>query len=266
MTSTKQIELSVFTKPWKMPLPELGAFVARLGFDAIELPVRPGFQVEPDRVGAGLPVAARQLADFGVRIASISGPLDEPTLAACAETGVRINRVCESISPDAYMAGEAALRSKYDALIPLLDKYGVTVGVQNHIGPSVCNAMGLRHLLEGYDRRHVAAVWDAAHNALSGEEPETAIDIVWDFLCMVNLKNAFWLRRNGPEAQNSEWSPYWTTGRHGLASWPRVAAELRKRGYTGVICLTAEYTDEGSVDRLIAEDIAYARSLFEWGL
>jgi len=29
-----------------------------------------------------------------------------------------------------------------------------------------------------------------------------------------------------------------------------------------VVCLTAEYTDGDSVNRLIAEDIAYAKSLF----
>jgi hypothetical protein len=29
------------------------------------------------------------------------------------------------------------------------------------------------------------------------------------------------------------------------------------------VCLTAEYSDEAAVERLIAEDIAFARSLFE---
>jgi hypothetical protein len=29
-----------------------------------------------------------------------------------------------------------------------------------------------------------------------------------------------------------------------------------------VVCLTAEYSDEASVNRLIAEDMAYAKSLF----
>ncbi len=122
--------------------------------------------------------------------------------------------------------------------------------------------MGLRHLMEKYDRKHIAAVWDAAHNALNGEEPELGIDIIWDHLCMVNLKNAYWQRRNGPEAEVAEWGVYWTSGRQGLASWPRVVAELKRRNYNGVVCLTAEYSDEHAVDRLIAEDIAFAKSLF----
>jgi hypothetical protein len=97
---------------------------------------------------------------------------------------------------------------------------------------------------------------------MCGEEPEYAIDIIWSQLRMVNLKNVFMKRQTGPEAADVVWKPYWTSGRQGLASWPRVVAELKRRNYSGVICLTAEYSDEEDVDRLIAEDIVYAKSLF----
>jgi len=79
---------------------------------------------------------------------------------------------------------------------------------------------------------------------------------------MVNLKNAFWLRTNGPEADCAEWKYYFTSGKQGLASWPRIIRYLKKRGYQGVICLTAEYSAHDQVDRLIAEDIAYVKKLF----
>jgi sugar phosphate isomerase/epimerase len=258
----QRIRLTVFTKPWRMPLPELAAHVSALGFDGVELPVRPGYPVDPENVGAELSRAVAILGDRGIRIDSIAGPTDERTIAACADCGVPVIRVCLEIRRgEGYMAGEARLRRELDALLPLLDQYGVTLGVQNHSGAYVCNAMGLRSLLTGYDPRRVAAVWDAAHNALNGEEPEMALDIVWPWLRMVNLKNAFWRRTRGPEAEVVEWSPYWTSGRQGIASWPRVACELRRRGYAGVVCLTAEYSDEASVDRLVAEDLAFARSL-----
>ncbi|HLV79175.1 MAG TPA: sugar phosphate isomerase/epimerase family protein [Chthonomonadaceae bacterium] len=261
--SQTSVRFSVFTKPWKtLLLPELASKVSRMGFDGVELPVRPGFQVTPEHVGRDLPVAVKMLADHGLKIESVAGPTDEPTMAACAELGIPIIRICVGIEPEGYMATEVALQREYDALVPLLAKYGVTLGIQNHCGQSVSNAMGLRHLIEKYDPKQVAAVWDAAHNALDGEEPELAVDIVWSLLCMVNLKNAFWQRANGPEAEVAAWQPYWTSGRQGLASWPRVAAELKRREYKGVVCLTAEYTDEESVDRLIAEDIAFAKSLF----
>jgi sugar phosphate isomerase/epimerase len=258
------IEFTVFTKPWPdKSLAELGRFVHGLGFDAVELPVRPGFQVEPAAVAGGLPEAARILREEGVRIASIAGPTDEAALAACADAGVPIVRVCVHIPPDeGYMAAEARLQREYDALLPLLDKHGVTLGIQNHCDRFVANAMGIRHLIEKYPASRVAAVWDAAHAALNGEDPELGLDIVWSHLCMVNLKNAYWRRTSGTEAVDVGWRPHWTTGPQGLASWPRVAVELRRRQWSGVLCLTAEYSDEESVDRLIAEDLAFARGLF----
>jgi len=258
------VTFSVFTKPWKMPVAELGRLVKGLGFDGIELPVRPGYQVLPENVRRDLPKAAKQLADFGLKIASVAGPTDEATIAACAESGVPTIRICIGTGDEGYLAGEARLQREFDALVPLLDKHGVQLGIQNHVGRNdVCNAMGLLHLIGKYDPKHIAAVWDAGHNGLCGEEPESALDIVWSHLCMVNLKNALWRRVTGPEAEWVQWQAYWTSGRQGLSPWPRVAAELKRRNYGGVVCLTAEYSDEASVNRLIAEDIAFARSLFE---
>lgn len=256
---------TVFTKPWKTKsLPELARFVRDLGFDGVELPVRPGFQVEPENITTGLPEAARIFADHGVRIGTLAGPTDEVTIAACAAAGVPIIRVCESIDRSVgYLATEKRLREGYDALIPTLDAHGVAIGVQNHCDFCVNNAMGLLHLLEGYDPKHVCAILDQAHNGLNGEPPELAIDIVWSHLRVANFKSAFWVRGNGPEAAEATWKPHWTTGRHGLAQWTRTVRELKKRAFEGDICLTAEYSDDEHVETLIAEDILYIKQLFD---
>jgi len=262
MSNNASLQFSVFTKPWRMPLPDLARFVSGLGFDGIELPVRPGFQVEPEHIGRDLPHAVRLLADFGLTITSVAGTTDAATITACAECQIPLLRTMVPIGPEGYMAAEEQARREYDVLLPLLQSSGVMIGVQNHSGRYVCHALGLRRLLDGYAPRLVGAVWDAAHTALNGEEPELALEIVWPCLALVNLKNAFWRPVSGPETTPVAWEAYWTDGRHGLASWPRVAAELKRRGYAGPVCLTAEYTDEHSADRLIAEDLAYARLLF----
>ena len=261
------IDFTVFTKSWKtMPLDELGGFVASLGFDGVELPVRPGFQVTPGNVAKGLPEAAKILGDHGVKIGTIAGPTDEATVAACAEAGVPIIRVCVGIDAGlGYMGTMAKLRKEYDAMVPMLGRYGVAVGIQNHCGRSVANAMGIRYLIEKYDPKHFCAVLDQAHCGLDGEMAELAIDIVWSHLRVVNLKSAFWQRATGPEAPVAEWKHYWTTGRHGMAEWPTVAAELRRRGFQGDVCLTAEYSDHDRVHELVKEDLAFAKALFEEG-
>jgi hypothetical protein len=58
------------------------------------------------------------------------------------------------------------------------------------------------------------------------------------------------------------WQTVWTKGRDGLADWPRVARELRRRDWRGNLCLHAEYTDEDRVDELIRQDLAYPRTVY----
>ena len=151
--STGGFTFSVFTKPWKTkPLPELGAFVKKLGFDAVEFPVREGHQIEPKDVGRGLPKGAKILANEGIRIASVAGPTAERTIAACAEAGVPIIRICPGMGDEAgYMAAEARLQREFNRIGPVLAQHGVAIGVQNHCGRSVTSAMGIRHLIEKYD-------------------------------------------------------------------------------------------------------------------
>jgi len=89
------------------------------------------------------------------------------------------------------------------------------------------------------------------------------MDMVESYICQVSFKNAFYRRTNELETEIAEWEKCWTTGRHGLCSWPAAIAELRKRQYVGNVVLAAEYDDEGSVERLTCEDLAFIRSLFE---
>jgi len=265
------VNFSVFTKPWKtQSFGELARLVRGFGFDAVELPVRPGYQVQPEAMETGLKKAIQAFADEGIVVKSVAAPTDgvrpgftADLIAACAENDVPLIRVFPFIRPgEPYLEGEARVQKELESLLPLLEQCRVTVGVQNHCGPCFTGAMHLRHLIERFDPKRIGAILDAGYTGLSGEEPEHAIDMVWSHLCMVNFKNAFRKLRTGPEAEQAEWQVYWTSGRHGLSDWRRYAAELKKRQWRGTACLTAEYSDPNAVDRLIADDLRYARSLF----
>ncbi|MCL4858971.1 MAG: sugar phosphate isomerase/epimerase [Caldilineaceae bacterium] len=259
---------ALFVKPWKpLSIPEVGAHVRRLGFEWIELPVRPGFAVEPAQIERALSQAVRLLGELGVRVLNVTValPLDDERLyAACAEAGVGMNRVIFGRHGLPYWEAEAQARRQLDGALPFCERYGVQIGVQHHYGDSLpVNSMGLYNLVKDYNPRHVGAIWDPAHNALQGEDADSGLDMVRSHLCVVNLKNAYWRRVNGPEAEVATWDVYWTSGRQGRASWPAVAAKTKQMGYTGPICFSAEYSAEHDVDRLIVADLAFARSL--WG-
>ena len=86
-------QLAVFTKPWKaLPLPQLARHIQSLGFDLIELPVRPGFQVEPATIERDLPAAVKLLGEHGIRVLNVTAdlPLDDERLySACAQAGIK---------------------------------------------------------------------------------------------------------------------------------------------------------------------------------
>jgi len=260
--SDAKVTWAVFTKPWTVPLPELGRLVSGMGFNGIELPAREGYPVNPENLTKMLPEAVKILGDHGVKICSVTGPATEEAITAYGAAGIPILRVMVPDLAD-YRATEAAARKDYDRMLPMLERHNVKVGVQNHSGGYICNATTLLHLIEGYDPERIGAVLCVGHCALNGEPITKAIDIIWPHLAMVFFKNAFWRRTNGPEAEVASWGPHWTAGRHGLQSWPTVAAELKKRGYRGVINLNAEYSDMSMVNRLATEDLQFAKSLFQ---
>lgn len=261
-------EFAVFVKPWRdLSLAKLALHVRELGFDMIELPVRPGFQVEPERIEEDLPAAVKLLGDLGIRVVNVTValPLDDERLyAACAASGIGMNRVIfKRVSPS-YWESEAAARKQLDAVLPLCEQYGVKIGVQHHYGGSVpINAMGLYNLVKDYDPRWVGAIWDAAHNALQGEDAQTGLELVKSHLCMVNLKNAYWRRTNPPDGSPTQWGAYFSAGPHGRTSWAEVAQGVKQVGYTGPLTFSAEYTDDNYTDRLLEADLAFARKLFD---
>lgn len=259
-----KLKYSVFTKPWRTPsVSELAEKVQKLGFDGIEFPLREGYQLNPENAEKGLPQLARQLADYGLKIYSVASTTDERVFAGCAEAGVEMIRVMTEIrAEEGYVASERREQAYLNSLIPLCEKYNVKVGVQQHYGDCVIDAAGLRTLLEGVASDQIGAIWDAAHDALTGQRPEYGLDMLWNRLVMVNFKNAFYRRVNGPEAEIAEYERYFTLGSQGMASWSNAAQYLIERQYEGVITLTAQYDDEERVDQYLAEDLIYAKTLF----
>ncbi|MFD0982716.1 TIM barrel protein [Tropicimonas aquimaris] len=233
----------VFTKPWMEPLPELAGKLAGLGFGGVELAVRPGYQVEPENVNADLPGAVRLLAEHGLKTASIASDPDEATIEACGAAGVGIIRLCAPIDMEAgYLASIDHHRRRFDAPLPVLERTGVAIGVQNHYGEHVGSALGLAHLLSGYDPKQVCAVLDMAHCAVDGEPVCIAVDIARPHLNgLVNFKSACHLRANGPEME-AEYVVHWTTHDHGGYNWRDLVGALHGVGFAGAFCIPAEYS------------------------
>jgi sugar phosphate isomerase/epimerase len=267
-----EIKLGVFTKPWNDAIEAVADRMNKLGVEAIELPIRPGYQVTPETVTTALPTVVRTLEKRGLTICSVAAPLDATIIAACGDSGIPIVRTMVGIdlAKGGYAKSIANARARYDQLIPLLERTKVRIGVQNHSGNSIGSAIGLFHLMERYDPRHVCAILDMAHCGVAGEPTEACVDLLWDRMPnLVNFKNAYRERINGPEEEEAVFRTHWTTGRHGAFSWSGLVAELRQRNFSGTFVLPGEYSDPGGEPQrmgddvlpFLAADVAYLRSL-----
>ena len=238
--------ITVFTKPWKdLEISALADLIAELGFNGIELPVRPGFQVEPDTIEETLPLAFEQFQQRGLSIYSVAGDCDLRTARACANAGVPVLRTMLKITPEkSYMEHVNDFRILCQELSEALEGTETTVGLQNHCDEFVTSAIGLIHAIDPLPSSQVSAVLDLGHTGLDGELEEIAIDIAWPRLSLINLKNAVRFE-DGKDADGATiWNRTWVPGREGYTSWKNALAELGRRNYSLPICLTCEYKDE----------------------
>jgi sugar phosphate isomerase/epimerase len=263
-------KLAVFTKPWKDDsLEALADRLAGFGFQGIELPVRDGYQINPGNYRETLSKAAAVLGAKNVSIESVAGAVDEDLIKALGQSGIKILRIMLGADPKKnYLEQEEAYYRQVSGLLPALKDSGVTLGVQNHFGNFLgCSAAGLMRFVSRFPKETVGAVLDLAHCAICGEITEFALDIAASHLVMVNLKSGYRRRVNYATAAEAEWKTVWVGARHGTLSWKHAAEELKKRNYSGPICLTAEYSGadkplEGEeAYALIKEDLAYWKSL-----
>jgi sugar phosphate isomerase/epimerase len=235
---------SVFTKPWSgLPGDELGRLVAGLGFTGAEVPVRDTAYVTPSIAEAELPKFTAQLRSEGVEPISIASDLSESAFAACAEAGVPLIRIMADLGPDGYAASVRRTRELLEKTAGLTEQYGVQVGVQPHHGHFVSSSLGVLQLLDGLPRERFLVIWDAAHDALAGDDPAVTLDLVSDRLGIVNLKNVTYLATTPTDDLGGSWKPHFVQAEDGLSNWSAVFRQLATQSYTGPICLTGQYSD-----------------------
>ncbi|GAB3924063.1 hypothetical protein GCM10029976_015230 [Kribbella albertanoniae] len=244
---------SVFTKPWAgLPGNELGRLIAGLGFAGAEIPVRDTAYVTTATAEAELPTFTKQLRAEGIEPISVASDLTEPVFAACAAAGVRMIRIMAPLGDDGYAASVRRNREQLEASAVLAERYGVQVGVQPHHGRFVSSTLGVMQLLDGLPE-HFRLVWDAAHDALAGDDPAITIELGAARLGIVNLKNAEY-RKNA-----RSWRTHFGQADEGMSDWTAVHAALVRAEYSGPVCLTAQYSDlTVSVGERVRKDLQTA--------
>ena len=172
-------KINVFSKhlQW-VGYDEMAKFTAEIGFDGVDLTVRPKGHVEPADVERDLPKAAEACDKYGIEmgmmttaIKSADDPTTEPIVKTAARLGVKVYRLgwykynfTKSI-PDNLKEFSVELQK----IGELNAKYGIVGDYQNHSGTSAGSAVwDIHEMIKDLNTKWIGVQYDIRHAMVEG--------------------------------------------------------------------------------------------------
>jgi len=240
-----------FTKPVQdLSFEQTAAFCTDVGWDGIELALRAGGHVLPERVDEDLPKMCAALRARGkdvlVLATDIRGgkePLTEPLLRAAVRSNVRLYRLAARryrenvpISPQIV-----EFRAQLKDLAAMNKSLGVTGLLQNHSGNGYVGSAvwDIHSLIENIDPHELGVHFDIGHATVeSGLSWPTAFALVKDRVGAAIVKDFTW-KTAAAGGGEVAWCPI---GK-GMVN-PKFFTQLRASGFAGPITMQFEYPFE----------------------
>ena len=170
--------ICVFTRVFDTLGTDMFSFLSDAGFQGIDLTVRSGGFVAPEKVEKELPAAVRNAQRKGLSVPMIAtaivngaDPLAERILKTAAACGVKYYRTGyynydSRLSIDQNLE---AFKRNFLSLCELNARYGLQACYQNHVGGAFGGSIwDLWYVIRGIDSRHVGCQYDIRHAVAEG--------------------------------------------------------------------------------------------------
>ncbi len=246
----KKLKVSIFSKHLLFVQgEELPRTAAEVGFDAIDLAVRKGGHVEPERVRQELPGLVALIRKHGLDVPMITTdiidtttPYTEDILRTMAELGIRYYRW------GGYKyAGSAPVITQLDAMKPRVAKlaamnaqYKTCAMYHTHSGVDLVGASfwDLHHLLDGMDPNAVAVNFDIGHATVEGGLGGwiNNFRVTQDHLRGIAVKDFLW----GKDSKGN-WQPQWKPLGEGMVKLPEFFRMVGAANFDGPLQIHFEY-------------------------
>lgn len=265
VASANRPVLCLFSKHLpKLNYAELAHTVKQMGFDGVDLTVRPEGHVLPEFAAQDLPRAVETIRAQGLAVpmittslTSASDPAAQPTLTTAGRLGVPYFK----LGYWQYQAGvpiESRLqqvRHNVAGIVAIAKEHGVAAGYHNHSGNYVGAAVwDIRSIIGDMDPKWIGYYFDPCHATAEGGEGgwQISLRMAIERIKMVAIKDFYWEKRAG------KWEMRMCPLGEGMVRWPEVFAELRSAQFTGPISLHMEYEAADEI-AAIARDFAFLR-------
>jgi len=253
---------------------DLASAVIDMGYDAIDLTVRPAGHVLPERVTDDLPRALDTIRAKGTSVAMIttglvsaSDPTARTILQAASRAGIKL------VKPGYWKyalkdvrAEVAGMARDLTGLAAMAKEYGVELGVHNHTGNIGASIWDLAPHIDALDARSIGYYFDPRHAVVEGGGVgwKTATLLVAPRLKMIAVKDFYWEKHDG------SWRIKSCPIGEGMVDWPWFASTIVASKFAGPISVHFEYEIPGATPKDVQQntisagkrDLAFIRQRF----
>ena len=258
--------LCIFSKHMaKLSLEQLGKTAKQMGFDGVDLTVRPGGHVLPERAVTELPRAAEiiragglQLPMISTAITSSADPVARPLLTAAGKLNISCWKAgYVRYDFDHFDRSIRQTREMAADLASLSGDCGIACGIHNHSGNNIGTALwDTFRAIEYLDPKWIGFYFDPGHATIEGGLAGWRLSqaLVMPRLKMVAVKDFYWVKEDG------KWEPRWCPLGEGMVNWAEVFKVFAAARYSGPVSLHLEYEAPDEM-AAIAKDLDYLKKL-----
>lgn len=228
---------------------ELAQTAAEIGFDGIDITVRKGGHIEPERVRQELPGLVAIIRKHGLEVPMITTdivdtttPYTEDILRTMADLGIHHYRWGGLKYTDnmPIIAQLEAMRPGVEKLAALNAKYKAGAMYHTHSGVNLVGASfwDLYVLLKGVDPNAAGVNFDIGHAVVEGGLGGwiNNFRITTDHLRGIAVKDFVWAKN-----AKGTWQPQWTPLGEGMVKFPQFFTMVAASGFNGPLQLHFEY-------------------------
>lgn len=224
---------------------DMARLAYKIGFTGIDLTVRPGGHVLPERVKKDLPVAVDQIRAEGVEVPMITtgitdprDPLTRDILETAGKLDIDVYRTgwfrYQKGVPAANILAEA--REQMGELQVINKANNIAASYQNHAGLYVgSSGWDLLKIIDGLDPRWTGVQFDIRHAMVEG--PDTwpvFLEILSPYINSLDLKDYTWAGEEEKKVVNVPLG-------EGMVPFRAYFEELKSFGVAGVFSIHYEY-------------------------
>ena len=203
------LKVSVFSKHLQfLNYKDMADAAAGIGFDGVDLTVRPNGHVLPERVESDLPEAINAIRKAGLSSTMITtavqdaaDPMDRKLLETASKLGIEYYRMNWLKYPDGKSIPEAIGQFKQTLtdLSHLNKKLGITGCYQNHSGNLAgASLWELWEILKNADHQNMGVQYDIRHAVVEGGMSwKNGLRLIQAHIKILAIKDCIWLKKNG---------------------------------------------------------------------